>query len=151
MSAARKEYKIVWIAKKRKELQLKRKLEAANIETSESDSNEEVVNKSDLVSSDVASCSHCEDEQCRSNLLSHSSSDESDDDRECWNTVEKACTIFSDSSDSGDELCNGSFRRDLQAWAVDCNVTHRNLDKLLLILQKIDKTLPSTAKTFLKQ
>jgi hypothetical protein len=149
MSAARREYKTVWIAKKRRELRAKRKIEAANLESSDSNSDEESIVQTQQPLFDVASGSHCEDHLC-SNWSSQSSSDESLSDRDCWTAVDQACSQFSDSSESDDELCKIDLKTKLQAWAVDCNVTHSQLDKLLPILKDVDKSLPSTAKTLLK-
>jgi hypothetical protein len=42
------------------------------------------------------------------------------------------------------------LKLELQAWAVDCKVTHSQLNHLLPILKKYHPDLPSTAKTLLK-
>jgi hypothetical protein len=100
-------------------------------------------------SSDVEGC----DPACLSSLRDSSSSDDdsslSDDDS--WTLIDQKFNQPPDSSESDSDLHGGNLKTTLQAWAVECGVTHSQLDKLLPILKEVDGTLPRTAKTLLQE
>jgi hypothetical protein len=64
--------------------------------------------------------------------------------------VDLKCVDVSESDKSDNEISNTNLQRKLQAWAVDCKVTHSQLNKLLPILQEVDRSLPLNARTLLK-
>lgn len=70
---------------------------------------------------------------------------------DCWDYVNFECDRVSTDDSTGSDIDDTaeSLKSDLQAWAVDCSVTHQQLNKLLPILGKYVNGLPLTVKTFL--
>lgn len=68
------------------------------------------------------------------------SDDLSSPDEECWDSMDNKCYDVVESCKSDDEIPDTDLKGRLQAWAVDCKVTHNQLDKLLPILKEVDKS-----------
>jgi hypothetical protein len=66
-----------------------------------------------------------------------------------WDSVDLECNRVSagNISDSDNAESADSLKSHLQVWAVDCNVNHHQLNKLLSLLKKFHSDLPLTAKT----
>jgi hypothetical protein len=73
-------------------------------------------------------------------------SDDSDDD---WDCINDENSEVSSNSDSEYEEENPNLKSKIQGWAVDCGVTHAQLNKLLPILKELDSSISLTAKTLL--
>jgi len=65
-----------------------------------------------------------------------------------WDLIDSECLRNSDSE--SDTEVDDSLLNELRMWAVDCNATRAQLNKLLPILNKHHSELPLTAKTLLK-
>ena len=72
-------------------------------------------------------------------------------DESVWIFVESTCENEFACSDSDSDCDVPDLRSELQEWAVDCGVTHTQLNHLLPILKKHHNDLPVTAKTLLKK
>ena len=171
MKNSRRQYQREWIKKKR--LALSAKKETLPVDLSASDvSDDELVPTLNAVTSlshhfnldEPSSSSHMSDsllvlphlhsENVGSFTASPYSSCDSDgavsSEDDCWDTLDMKCNAYL-SSDSDDEPSETNLKSKLQAWAVQCNVTHSQLDRLLPILKQLDHTLPACAKTLLKK
>ncbi len=151
----RRDYQAAWIAQKRQKFLLKRKLAEANLDSDSDCGDANRTYPAQTVQlSDVASTSRHDRDYLSHNLSDLASTEESDDqlsDNECWDAVDRSCSYFSDSTDSDSEAGKADVKSRLQAWAVECSVSHNTINKLLPIMREFDKTLPSTAKTLLKR
>lgn len=153
----KKEYQKQWIANKR--ARSKRKAEptpdSSDSDTSDSDTSHAVSAKL-LRPVPVCSTQNCLQIETASNAMSEMSSVTSSDDsplsdEDAWDDIDVLCNTFSDTSNSEDDLTTKfDLRKKLQEWAVECDVTHNQLNKLLPLLKELDSTLPCTAKTLLK-
>lgn len=71
----------------------------------------------------------------------------------CWDNIDFLCDKHSASdscSNSDTDSTEHDLKSLLQSWAVDCNVTHHQLNVLLPILKLFHPDLPLSAKTLLQ-
>jgi hypothetical protein len=155
MDATRRKYQKEWVAKKRSAINLQNKLvkkhvKAADFDTSDSEICDDVEFQIPANSSFQNSISThmpttgvtgytCEPESGEPHCSSTSHDDSLSDD-DCWEIVDRKCSWLSDSSESDDDCQQHNLKTKLQAWAFECSVTHNQLNKLLPILQELDKT-----------
>jgi hypothetical protein len=146
MSGKRKEYKRQWMSNKRKMLSLKRKQDSAVSLSDDSDSEARsgyLANS--VISHELNLAGTSKFAEDSSNL-----SDQSSDEDTSWDAIDIENENKNWSSESDGEVGNIDLKHKLQAWAVDCGVTHVQLNKLLPIMKEVDSSLPLTAKTLLK-
>lgn len=169
MADKRKQYQRDWVQRKRTRERAKKKQEL-DLFLSNSDSSPEYCsNCHPSASSDNDNCAQNQSshvlssfnmgtpsETINTDLSDNTDDSDSPSDCDCfeWDDIDidAACDKFSDSSDDNNdgELNIKTFSEKLKTWAVETNVTHNQLNKLLPILNQFDATLPLTAKTLLK-
>jgi hypothetical protein len=144
----RREYKRRWMSNKRKMLSSKRKQDGAVSLSDDSDS--EAKSDNLVITNSVTSPEH--NLACSRKFAEDSSnlSDQSSDEDASWDAIDIENENKNGSSESDGEVGSIDLKHRLQAWAVDCGVTHAQLNKLLPILKEVDSSLPLTAKTLLK-
>jgi len=145
----RKEYRRMWMARRRLVIPAKKK--AARTVTlssdSETDSDEQMNLNVELPSACKATNDVCVD------ALDGFSVEPSGNSASCelnWDVIDNECLQGSESDMESDASMDNSLLQELQTWSADCDVPHSQLNKLLPILHKYHSELPLTAKTLLK-
>jgi hypothetical protein len=141
----RNKYKKKWISNKRKRLRDKNDCDAAFCTAGCSDSEDELNVR--LRGEGNYNCN-----VPGINDLNDCDSSSGENAEEQWRLIDSECTndTPSDNCDSdSSEYESVNLKSDQQAWALDCSVTHHQLNTLLPILRQFHPELPLTAQTLL--
>jgi hypothetical protein len=138
-------------SRKRAQQSARRRAKKIMVEKSQHQGASLYINDPDIDSGTNNNVSSCSDDNSNADQSSHNIAanvQSSDCSWKIFNEMEQNIQFdtFSDSDEEQDER----FRRDLAAWAVECNIANTSLTKLLAVLRRSNLDVPAQATTLLQ-